>query len=85
MQISHLAHDKLGVRCTRCNRRFQLPSRVLSDPYRLVEAKEAIAGEHFCAPVRRAVDPVRVVHRPLLVRSGHDAYWREAIASATQH
>ena len=85
MQISHLAHASHGIWCTRCKQQFQVPSRVLSDPYRFVEAKEVIAGQHFCAPVRierREVESVRTVHRPLLIRSRHDAYWREAITSA---
>jgi hypothetical protein len=82
MQISHLAHAWHGIWCTRCKQRFQIPSRVLSDPHRLVEAKEAIAARHCCRPIeRRPVQPVRSLH-PVPISAGYDSYWRKAITAA---
>ena len=54
----------------------------LSDPYRLVEAKEAIAARHCCRPIeRRPVAPVRSLH-PVSISTGYDPYWRKAITAA---
>jgi hypothetical protein len=82
MQISHLAHAAHGVWCTRCKHRFQIPSRVLCDPHRLVEAKESIAARHCCRTIPRGpIESVRSLH-PVLISSGYDSYWRKAITAA---
>lgn len=82
MQISHLAHESHGIWCTRCKQRFPIRSRVLSDPYRLVEAKEAIAARHCCRPIeRRPIESVRSLH-PVPISTGYDSYWRKAITAA---
>lgn len=86
MRISHLAHTDHGVYCSLCHESFSVPGRVLTDPHRLVEAKEFIAARHCCGGVRasRAAqnrDNVRII-RPVCTESKVtpiDQHWAHEI------
>jgi hypothetical protein len=86
MRISHLAHTDFGVHCSLCHEAFRVPGKVLSDPLRLIEAKEFIAARHSCGGVRavRAThnrDNVRLI-RPVCSESKVtpiDQHWSREI------
>ena len=82
MQTNHIAHSTTGAWCTRCHERFEIPTRVLCDAHKLLEAKEVIAARHACRKPRIIeIDRARVF-RPVPLESDRDRYWTTAIAAA---
>lgn len=84
MTIAHLERTDCGVFCKHCLTPFGLPSRVLNDPYKLVEAKEAIAVRHSCTAVRaaraaRRLDSVRVLRPHSANVLAIDEHWNREV------
>ncbi len=65
MQISHLIHNRFGIQCKNCGAHFEVSSRALVSPDRLLEWKEGIAAKHTCRTAPLPMMPVvRVWHHP---------------------
>lgn len=83
MRTQHLQHSELGIRCTGCGERFEIPARVLKNPEQLLECKEHIAQKHSCTGPRVKPEPLVVrPQAPTKQQEGIDAsYWDRAIRS----
>lgn len=83
MQTSHLENTGHSICCKRCHRSFPLPSRILTDPFQALVAKERIAGQHNCKIVPRNAQtetprPYRTIPAARVTRI--DRYWSKAVA-----
>ena len=63
MRVNHLQHSDCGIRCTGCGQEFEVSTRVLMNPARLLEWKEGIAATHQCRK------PSEIGQRPRVWRS----------------
>jgi hypothetical protein len=52
MQVHHLVHSDLSIKCTGCGAEFEVRAEVLTDPEALLCRKESIAAKHTCRTPR---------------------------------
>ena len=76
MQTSQLITMPYAIRCKCCGKRFEVSSRVLSSPDRLLCAKERIASAHTCW----AYEPVNQVFRMPSGNAELESYWNQQVA-----
>jgi len=72
MEIHHLVHNDRAIRCKTCGAMFEVSSRALTNPLRLMEWKEGIAAKHTCRTAREN-SQVRVVD--FQTHESLSAYW----------
>lgn len=76
IKTNQLATMPGAVRCKCCGKRFEVSSRILGNPERLLMAKERIAAAHTC----RAYEPVNQVYRMPTEKIELEKYWNQAVA-----
>lgn len=81
IEVAHLNHSAIGIRCSRCGARFAVHRSVLCDPDRLLRQKESIAEKHRreCARIQPGKMPDTCVMVPCAGSEQLDAYWQRAM------
>lgn len=81
INVAHLVHSDLGIRCARCGARFFANRSVLCDPLRLLRVKELIAEKHRrqCSPLLGTKLPNTRVMAIVTGTEKLDAYWQRAM------